>query len=358
VHVVKDLTLVNLRKEFTNPDGGSVVAVNDVSLEADKGQLITLLGPSGCGKTTLLRMIAGFEEPTGGKVRFGEREVTNLPPNARDAAMVFQSYAIFPHLNVYDNVAFGLKLKRMSAAKIRARVEEVLELTGLAGYAKRPPNQLSGGQQQRVALARCIVMEPRLLLFDEPLSNLDAKLREQMRIEIRDLQQRLGITTVYVTHDQIEAMSMSDLVVVMNAGVVEQVGPPEEIYAQPVNRFVADFIGKANFVPATVGDSSTVRLGGESVSVLPHGYPAGSDVTLVMRPEILQLSRSGGLFRGKVLRTIFLGSVAECTIEVEQGLGTWLVDLVNPVAFKAPVAGESLFLTPTPGVAAVLQARN
>jgi iron(III) transport system ATP-binding protein len=352
---VKDLTLVNLRKEFKNPDGAAVVAVNDVNLEAVKGQLVTLLGPSGCGKTTLLRMIAGFEEPTSGEVFFGERNVTELAPNARDAAMVFQSYAIFPHLNVYDNVAFGLKLKRLPGAVIRERVESVLELTGLAGYAQRPPSQLSGGQQQRVALARCIVMEPRLLLFDEPLSNLDAKLREQMRLEIRELQQRLGITTVYVTHDQIEAMSMSDLVVVMNAGVVEQVGPPEEIYARPANRFVADFIGKANFVPGRVVDAATVRVGTEAVSVSPHDLPAGDAVTVVMRPEILQLSRSSGAFKGTVLRTIFLGSLAECFIELEDGLGTWLVDLVNPVAFGAPAVGESLFITPTPGVAAVLR---
>src|SRR5690606_25334858 len=221
---------------------------DDVDLEVEKGQLVTLLGPSGCGKTTLLRMIAGFEEPTHGEVWFGERRVDKLAPNARDTAMVFQSYAIFPHLNVYENVAFGLRMKRMPTKALRERVGRVLELVGLTPMAERAPSALSGGQQQRVALARCIVMEPRLLLFDETLSNLDAKLREQMRIEIRDLQQRLGITSVYVTHDQIEAMSMSDLVVVMNAGRVEQVGPPEEIYARPRSRFVADFIGKANFV--------------------------------------------------------------------------------------------------------------
>jgi iron(III) transport system ATP-binding protein len=351
---VKDLMLTGLRKEFSTPAGGTVIAVNDVNLEAEKGQLVTLLGPSGCGKTTLLRMIAGFEEPTRGSVSFGGRNVTQLPPNARDAAMVFQSYAIFPHLNVYDNVAFGLKLKRLPAAVIRERVERVLELTGLGGHAQRPPNQLSGGQQQRVALARCIVTEPQLLLFDEPLSNLDAKLREQMRIEIRDLQQRLGITTVYVTHDQIEAMSMSDLVVVMNSGNVEQVGPPEEIYARPANRFIADFIGKANFVSARVVDADTVLIGSQPVSVLPHVQPAGSTVTVVLRPEALQLDRSGGMFRATVLRTIFLGSLAECTVELADGLGTWLVDLGNPVAFGAPLAGETLFVTPTPRVAAIL----
>lgn len=351
---MNDLTLVGLRKEFSSPDGSTVVAVNDVHLEAEKGQLVTLLGPSGCGKTTLLRMIAGFEEPTRGDISFGGRNVTKLPPNARDAAMVFQSYAIFPHLNVYDNVAFGLKLKRLPAAAIRERVERVLELTGLGGYAQRPPNQLSGGQQQRVALARCIVTEPQLLLFDEPLSNLDAKLREQMRVEIRDLQQRLGITTVYVTHDQIEAMSMSDLVVVMNAGNVEQVGPPEQIYARPANRFVADFIGKANFVPARVLDADTVLIGSQPVQVLQHEQPVEREVTVVLRPEVLQLDRVSGAFHGTVLRTNFLGSLAECTIELDDGLGTWLVDLANPVAFGAPQAGDSMFITPAPGVAAIL----
>src|SRR5690606_31082409 len=202
-----DLRLAKLRKECPRHDGGApVVAVDDVELQIEKGAMVTLLGPSGCGKTTLLRMIAGFEEPTSGEVWFGDRRVDRLAPNARDTAMVFQSYAIFPHLNVYENVAFGLRMQRVDKATLERRVAEVLDLVGLTAMAGRAPSQLSGGQQQRVALARCIVLEPHVLLFDEPLSNLDAKLREQMRVEIRELQQRLGITSVYVTHDQVEAM--------------------------------------------------------------------------------------------------------------------------------------------------------
>ena len=261
------ITITRLNKVFTSPDGGTAVAVKDVSLEIGAGRLVPLLGPSGCGKTTLLRMIAGFEEPTSGDILFGTRRMNDEPPNRRDTAMVFQSYAIFPHLDVFENVAFGLRLRKLTAAEIETRVARVLEQTGLGGYARRAPNQLSGGQQQRVALARCIVMEPRVLLFDEPLSNLDAKLREQMRVEIRELQQRVGITSVYVTHDQVEAMSISDEIVIMNAGAVEQRGTPHEIYAHPVSRFVADFIGKVNFADATILDATSVDVAGTRIAV-------------------------------------------------------------------------------------------
>jgi len=351
---VYDLTIEHLRKEFPGHDGsGTVVAVNDAHLKVERGQLVTLLGPSGCGKTTLLRMIAGFEEPTAGRVLFGERDVTNLAPNQRDTAMVFQSYAIFPHLNVFDNVAFGLKLQRLSQHEVRAKVERVLELTGLAGYAKRSPSQLSGGQQQRVALARCIVMEPRLLLFDEPLSNLDAKLREQMRIEIRELQQRLGITTVYVTHDQVEAMSISDLVLVMNEGEVMQMGSPTDIYARPANRFVADFIGKANFVTAQVLSDTLVRVNDVEVAVQQHTYPAGSHVTVMFRPEALQLAGEDAQFRGRVRRVTFLGNLLECVVDVSD-VGALLVDIPNPVAERLPEPGEETGVTSIPGLAAVV----
>lgn len=353
---MNDLTLRNLRKEFPSHDGGgSVVAVNDANLEVPKGTLVTLLGPSGCGKTTLLRMIAGFEEPSSGQVLFGDRDVTYDPPNRRDTAMVFQSYAIFPHLNVFDNVAFGLKLQRLPAKEIRARVERVLEVAGLAGYSKRSPSQLSGGQQQRVALARCIVMEPRLLLFDEPLSNLDAKLREQMRVEIRELQQRLGITTVYVTHDQVEAMSISDVVVVMDGGVIQQIGSPEDIYARPANHFVADFIGKANFVAGTAVDAQTVEVGGERLAVQQHAFQPAQKVRVMIRPEAAEVSRESGLFTGAVTRAMFLGSVMECVVNVD-GVGELLIDVPNPVAFGRLEVGQTVHVTPLAGLPAVVEA--
>jgi iron(III) transport system ATP-binding protein len=352
---MKDLRLVDLRKTFPGGDRSSTptVAVDRVNIEVEKGQLLTLLGPSGCGKTTLLRMIAGFEQPTSGEIWFGERRVNDDPPNARDAAMVFQSYAIFPHLDVYENVAFGLRLKKVPAAALRDRVGRVLEMTGLTQLARRSPSQLSGGQQQRVALARCIVTEPRLLLFDEPLSNLDAKLREQMRVEIRELQQRIGITTVYVTHDQVEAMSISDLIMVMNAGVVEQVGSPAEIYARPRSRFVADFIGKANFVEVEVVDAIRVRLAGQVFAVRAHERRAGERVTVVLRPEALRVDASAGFYEGRVTRAMFLGSIAEYVVEVP-GVGELVVDHPNPAASGLLAAGDRVWVTPPEGAAAVL----
>ena len=348
-----DLRLVGLRKEFVSQDDPNsvVVAVDDVDLAIPKGYLVTLLGPSGCGKTTLLRMIAGFEEPTRGDIFFGDRRMNQVAPNARDATMVFQSYAIFPHLNVYDNIAFGLRLKGMARADIRARVDRVVEQVGLTGMTQRPPSQLSGGQQQRVALARCLVMEPRMLLFDEPLSNLDAKLRENMRIEIRELQQRLGITSVYVTHDQVEAMSISDVVVVMDRGRVAQVGSPVEVYARPADRFVADFIGKANFVEAVAVDARTIEVDGARLDV--HGgvpHRAGSRVTAVMRPEALTIERGADVrapLRGVVERASFLGQLAEVVVRAA-GDARWLVDVPNPAEVGMPEVGETVGLRPSP----------
>jgi iron(III) transport system ATP-binding protein len=347
-----DLRLVGLRKVFESRDSPeeAVLAVDDVDLELTKGQLVTLLGPSGCGKTTLLRMIAGFEEPTSGEVWFGPKKVNQVPPNARDAAMVFQSYAIFPHLSVFDNVAFGLRLQRLPRSAIRERVDKVLDLVGLAGLHDRAPSQLSGGQQQRVALARCIVMEPRLLLFDEPLSNLDAKLREQMRLEIRDLQQRLGITSVYVTHDQLEAMALSDLVVVMHDGRVEQIGSPIEVYARPANRFVADFIGKADFVAARAAGPTSLEVDGRTVEV-PNGVPhdPGAAVTAVIRPEALTLAPDdeSAPFRGTVRRATFLGTIGEVEVDVV-GQGRWLIDIANPAEVGLPAVGATVAVLPSP----------
>lgn len=343
-----DLKLVGLRKVFPghSPTDPEVVAVDDIDLEVEKGLFVTLLGPSGCGKTTLLRMIAGFEEATGGEIWFGDERVDRLAPNARDTAMVFQSYAIFPHLNVFENVAFGLRMKRIPGAELNRRVGEVLELVGLTQMAKRQPSALSGGQQQRVALARCIVLEPRLLLFDEPLSNLDAKLREQMRLEIRDLQRRLGITSVYVTHDQAEAMAMSDLVLVMNRGRVEQAGSPHEIYATPANRFVADFIGKANFLAGTVRDPLTAEVGGKGFTLTaPTREAPGTPVTLVARPEAVRLDRpdaagSPGL-PGTVRRALFLGNHAEYEVEIP-GVGTLESEVSNPAGTGMFAVGDQV----------------
>ncbi len=277
------LELRQISKYFPARDGsGEVRAVDDVNIDIRQGQFVTLLGPSGCGKTTTLRLIAGFEFPTHGDILLDGKAVNELPPNRRDMAMVFQSYAIFPHLNVFENIAYGLKIKKLSGQEIKRKVSQVLTLTELHGLENRAPNQLSGGQQQRVALARALVMEPKVLLFDEPLSNLDAKLRVQMRSEIRRIQQDLGITSVYVTHDQDEAMVLSDLIVIMHKGRIQQSDTALEIYRRPHNRFVADFIGRANFLPVEIEERTAagwaLRFQGFSESA-----PAAADATLGSR---------------------------------------------------------------------------
>src|SRR5512136_1704676 len=289
------LTLENITKVF--PPRGSaseVTAVHNVNLDIEKGELVTLLGPSGCGKTTTLRMIAGFEFPTSGRIILDGQEINPLPPHKREMSMVFQSYAIFPHLNVSENIAYGLNVQRLSKSIIKERVNKVLDLVHLEGYGDRAPTQLSGGQQQRVALARALIMEPKVLLMDEPLSNLDAKLREQMRTEIRRIQKRLGITSVYVTYDQIEAMTLSDRIVVMNQGIIEQIGTPVEVYRFPNSRFVADFIGRANFVQGTVlerrdGQLVLDSLGAALTAPTSAEYAKGEVVTLVARPEMIEI---------------------------------------------------------------------
>jgi iron(III) transport system ATP-binding protein len=266
---------------------GDVVAVDALDLKVEPGSLVTLLGPSGCGKTTTLRMIAGLERASGGRILIDEQDVTHLPANLRDVTMVFQSYALFPHMNVFDNVAYGLRVARVSAADLTRRVGEALEMVGMEGLEKRSSAALSGGQQQRVALARALVMQPRVLLFDEPLSNLDAKLRRRVRQDIRELQQRLEITSVYVTHDQEEALAISDVIVVMHRGRVLQTGSPFELYTRPANRFVADFIGSASFLPGSYD--------GESVSVSDYRFPhrqavAAGSVSVMVRPEAVRLA--------------------------------------------------------------------
>jgi iron(III) transport system ATP-binding protein len=315
------VALERLTKEFHSPEGRAVVAVDDVSLSFGGGSFVTLLGPSGCGKTTTLRMIAGFETPTSGRVLVDGVDVSRRTPDKREMGMVFQSYALFPHLSVFENVAYGLRLRRRSGAALRSAVDQTLELVGLSGLGSRRPSELSGGQQQRVALARAMAIEPRVLLFDEPLSNLDAKLRVSLRSEIRRIQQQLGITSVYVTHDQSEAMALSDVVVVMNAGRVEQAGTPDEVYQRPASRFVADFIGRANFVDGVVGASDgdgrvSVSLLGREMSVpAAPGQRAGGRAVVVVRPESIRVGV--GDLRGVVRRSTFLGPLAEYELDVD-----------------------------------------
>jgi len=317
------LILDRLVKKFTGRGSEEVVAVDNLSLTINKGEFVTLLGPSGCGKTTTLRLIAGFEFPTEGTISLDGRVINNIPPNKRDMAMVFQSYAIFPHLSVYENIAYGLRVKKVPEQEMRQRIKKVLELTELLGLENRAPNQLSGGQQQRVALARALVMEPKVLLFDEPLSNLDAKLREQMRAEIRRIQQRLQMTSVYVTHDQAEAMTLSDRIVVMNKGRIEQVGTAQEIYRHPRSAFVADFIGRANFIEARVESQSNTMVDliafGQRLTVArpAASYSLGKQVTLVVRPEAIELSASGQGFEGKITRMAYLGAIVDYDVMVD-----------------------------------------
>jgi iron(III) transport system ATP-binding protein len=315
-----ELILEGLTKIFRGR-GKPVVAVDHVDLEVGKGELLTLLGPSGCGKTTTLRMVGGFEIPTEGEIYLGGQRVTHLPPQRRPTATVFQSYGLFPHMTVFENVAFGLKVRRVPRAEIRRRIQEVLQLVGLAGLEDRPPGKLSGGQQQRVALARVLVIRPQVLLFDEPLSNLDAKLRVETREHIRRIQKELGITSLYVTHDQAEAMAISDRIVVMNQGRIQQVGTPQEIYLRPANAFVADFIGRANFLTAKVVGKTATETEVELTSGLklripyPFDFSLGATVKVVVRPEAVDLlPPSEGELVGTVVLAQLTGSLAHYRI--------------------------------------------
>lgn len=291
-----ELVLKNLTKVFEK-DGGQVRAVDGVDLRVGKGEFITFLGPSGCGKTTTLRMIAGFEDPSDGAIFLGDQDITHLAANKRDLGFVFQNYALFPHMTVAANVAYGLNVRGVSKAEVEQRVTEALAAVGLEKEGRRYPNQLSGGQQQRVALARALVLRPKLLLMDEPLSNLDAKLRNHMRGEIRRIQKEWGLTCLYVTHDQKEALTMSDRIMVMNAGRVEQIGTPQELYATPKTAFVADFIGNANLLEGKLSLSSepTFTRGNWSVPcrLSDESLRDGDDVMLVLRPERFKVDGEG-----------------------------------------------------------------
>lgn len=367
--------LVDIRKEFPDPqrEGGKTVAVKDMNLEIRDGEFVTLLGPSGCGKTTSLRMIAGFEIPTSGQVWIGDTMVNDIPPNKRDTTMVFQSYAIFPHMSVEQNVGFGLELKGRPKSEIAREVGQVMEVMGITELGKRRPDQLSGGQQQRVALARAVVNKPRVLLFDEPLSNLDAKLRESMRVEIRRIQQTFGITSVYVTHDQAEAMTVSDRIVVMEKGLVMQVGTPFEIYSRPSCQFVADFIGKVNLFPVkAIGQDDRIgqdpqdkgkayrTLNSQGREFLADSFAAGvepgKEAFLAVRPESLEIGPEGRapegksprgtpaaapFGSGKITKAVYLGSVIEYEIDAGMGKPVYAVSY-DPVNGSFHSVGDSV----------------
>jgi putative spermidine/putrescine transport system ATP-binding protein len=314
------VSISRLTKSF-----GAAPVVDDLSLTIDHGEFVSLLGPSGCGKTTTLRMIAGFEEADSGAIAFDGVDVGPIPAERRDIGMVFQNYALFPHMTVGQNLAFGLEMRKVPAAAIAERTARVLDMVQLAGMAERYPSQLSGGQQQRVALARALVIEPRILLLDEPLANLDAKLREEMRGFIRDLQKRVGITTVYVTHDQAEALSMSDRVVVMFGGRIAQQGPPDDIYDRPTTRQVAGFVGQVNILEGTVtggdGSHALVRLPQGEIRVPTASLPAsGATAAVAMRPEAVGLGRAGEPgWPGTVVSRQYGGNLVDYKVELAGG---------------------------------------
>jgi len=344
------LVLENLVKVFGTGEK-TVYAVNHVNLEVKKGELVTLLGPSGCGKTTALRMIAGFEIPTSGKILIDGEDMGATPPNRRPTTMVFQNYALFPHLTVFENIAYGLKIRRNSTQDIRRKTQEIMGLVGLEGFEKRSPAQLSGGQQQRVSLARSLVMEPKVLLLDEPLSNLDAKLRVSTRLQIRRIHQRVGITSVYVTHDQDEAMTLSDRVVIMHKGRIMQTGTPQEIYAYPASRFVADFIGKANFLESRVvgmasGKALELDIMGNKFTMASQkgSFSEGERVLLVLRPESVKLEpKRPGTLIGTVREVVYLGS--QMVYEVDMAKKTITVEVANPLDCTVFRVGEEVTIT-------------
>jgi putative spermidine/putrescine transport system ATP-binding protein len=341
------LRLQRIGKRF-----GSTTVVKDVDLEFGKGEFVTLLGPSGCGKTTILRMIAGFEQPTAGTIVVDDIDITHVRPNQRQIGMVFQAYALFPNMSVAANIGFGLKVAGAGREETRTRTAEMLKLIGLSGYEKRFPFELSGGQQQRVALARALAPRPRMLLLDEPLSALDAKIRVSLREEIRGIQRELGITTVFVTHDQEEALSISDRIVVLNAGRVEQVGNPFEIYNRPASRFVATFVGTLNTLHGRVADGAAKRvvIDGQTVTVpsLPAGARTGDAVALTIRPEAIAIGDDKGIvLEGKVEDVSFLGAV----IRVRVGLGdnTISLDTFNDQRTPPPARDSRVRLGIAPG---------
>ncbi len=306
----------NITKRY-GTDPAAPLAVKGVSFGIESGSLVTILGPSGCGKTTVLRMIAGLESPTSGQILIGGQEVTTLGPAERNVSMMFQSYALFPHMNVVENVGYGLRVSGVDKSTAQRRAVEALRNVGLVGYDQRMPSELSGGQQQRVALARALILEPKILLFDEPLSNLDARLRREMREEIRSLQQRLGLTVAYVTHDQSEALAVSDTIIVMNDGLIAQRGSPQEMYERPDSEFVAGFMGEAMLFPGTVEADGRVRLG--PLCFQPRQTVAAGAVKVAVRPEAWQIGRDGKGIVGRLRKRAYLGSFFEYTFDTALG---------------------------------------
>ena len=351
-------------KRFAHRVKGDVYAAREVSLDVRPGELLTLLGPSGCGKTTTLRMVAGFEMPDEGRIAFGGQDVTHEPANARGIGFVFQNYALFPHLSIFENVAYGLRVRGSTGTVLAREVGDVLALVGLAGYEHQFPAQLSGGEQQRVALARAIVIRPRVLLFDEPLSNLDAKLRVQMRSDIRDLQRRLAITALYVTHDQEEAMAVSDRIAVMQGGSIVQQGTAEDLYHRPATPFVAQFIGRANLVPGRVegveGDETVVVALGRRFRVrgAPAGLGTGQPAQVLLRPEAIAVARApgdGDAVRAVVTGRTFLGEKIDYVVRC--GDETLQVARYNAGPRDLFADGEAVALTFVDDAVALLPAR-
>ena len=321
------LQLKQINKYF-----GRSHVIKDVNIDFEKGHFVTFLGPSGCGKTTLLRMVAGFYEPDDGEILLNGKRIERIPPYSRNTAMVFQEYALFPHMNVFDNVSYGLRVKNRPKEEIERRVKEALDLMQLKGMEDRFPNQMSGGQQQRVAVARALVMNPEVLLLDEPLSNLDAKLRESVRVELRDIQKKMGLSTIYVTHDQSEALSMSDMIVVLKGGVVHQTGSPQEIYFEPKTPFVADFIGTTNLLSVKGLGENTVSYGNDRIPTT-KSVNAGQEYCLSIRPECLKLVKEAvdGQVNVKVTiqNKMFLGE--KIRYFVNDSLGKeWIIDIYDP----------------------------
>ena len=345
------IQLSDVYKKFEGSEGA---VIKNLSLEVKKGEFLTLLGPSGCGKTTTLRMLAGFEQPTSGRVIIDGEDVTEISPHERCVNTVFQNYALFPHMNIFDNIAFGLKMKKVSGNEIKARVNEMLKMIQLEGYEKRMPSQLSGGQMQRVAIARAVVNNPKVLLLDEPLGALDQKLRKQMQLELKHLQKRLGITFIFVTHDQEEALTMSDRIVVMKDGVIEQLGTPDEIYENPSTRFVADFIGETNFLEGKIikvmDKEALLQIGGgnEIISIAPINRAEGQELCIALRPERIRLKdapEDGDIYlKGNLKDRIYTGISYKTIVELNNGN---LITVNEPISesYCCTSKNKQVFLT-------------